>query len=173
MTPQRSTLELTADVVHQSSPEAPARVAATLTNTGSTTVKPGFGPTLLFSDSGPGEDLARPEPLVLDPESDGVPLSDPVQTDDGCWRFPEDGRKAVQSSLGYRELAPGDEIREEYNIYTAAEATSCLPEGSYRHQDNVELPDSSWMATLTLTLTTDESSQITVSGDASAWERQR
>ncbi|PSP85538.1 hypothetical protein BRC96_02045 [Halobacteriales archaeon QS_6_64_34] len=63
---QQPVLELTSSVVAQSSAEEPTRIAATLTNAGSGTVSVGFGPTLLFSDNGPGEELASPDPLVID-----------------------------------------------------------------------------------------------------------
>ncbi|MDS0258600.1 hypothetical protein NDI56_04135 [Haloarcula sp. S1CR25-12] len=172
-TAQPASLKLTAEVVRQSAADAPARVAATLSNDGTGTVRPGFGPTLLFSDSGPDEDLARADPLVLDPDGRGVLRSDPVQSSNDCWRYPEDGIDGVQSSLEYRALAPGDELREAYDIYTAAEASACLPQGRYNHQDNVELPGGSRTATLTLTLTIDERQRLTVSGDASAWTGER
>ena len=165
-------LELTGSVVAQSSAEEPARIAATLTNAGSGTVSVGFGPTLLFSDSGPGEELASPDPLVLDPDGHGVLRSEPVQAEDGCWRYPQDGIRRVQSSLEYRELAPGDELGEAYAVYTGTDAQSCLPAGSYRQQDIVETPEPIRTATLTLTIDIDGTQTLSVSGAATPLSEQ-
>ncbi|KAA9410044.1 hypothetical protein ACNO8S_08405 [Haloarcula sp. KBTZ06] len=162
-------LELTGEVKRQAAAAAPARVAATLTNVGSETVRLGYGPTLLFTDTGPSEDVTRTDTLVFDPKSRGVLRADPVQTSAGCWRYQADGREGIQSSIQYRELTPNDEGSGEYDIYTAAAAEACLPAGTYRHQDIVETPEPVRSATLTLQLDIDEQQRIAVSGEVSAF----
>lgn len=141
-----------AEMVRQPSADAPARVSATLSNAGSSSVAVGFGPTLLFTDNSAADDLEWAEDLVIDPESHIGPWSDPIRTADGCWRYPEDGWQAIQSSLEYREPEPQQSIDESYDIYTAAKASSCLPTGTYRFQDKGVIRSTSQSLILTLIL---------------------
>lgn len=153
-------LTFSAEMVRQQSDEAPARVSATLTNAGSSTVEIGFGPTLLFTDNTAADDLEWADSLVIDPETYIGPWSDPVRTEDGCWRYPAEAWRAIQSILEYRELEPQQSIEETYDIYTAANASSCLPNGSYRFQDKGVIGNDSQSVTLTLVLHVDDDQEI-------------
>lgn len=135
---------MAASAVRQSARDHPARVRATVRNASAETVALRYGATLLFtdhSDHGERRDhvdhgrFAWPEALVLEPVPYVGPWDDPVQTDDGCWRFPADGRTPVQSVLRTRTLAPGESRGVAYDVYTRGIDRPCLPEGSYRFED--------------------------------------
>jgi hypothetical protein len=135
-------LSFNAEMLSQQSADAPARFEATLVNSASETITIGMGPALMISDTGPEEDPTWADKLVIDPDSSVGPWSDPVQTEEGCWQFPEDGTRAIQSILKYSTLDQSDTITERYSVYTAATASDCLPAGRYTYQDIVDVyPD--------------------------------
>lgn len=154
-------LRFSANVIRKSSSDSPVRIAAELVNTGSETVQIGTGPTLLFSDHGPNDDLKRADDIVIDPGSYIGPWGEPYRTEAGCWRFPEDGSMLVQSSWERRELDPDDPFRETYEVLTRGDASPCLPEGVYRYQDRISGPPESHEYTLTLVLEIDSSGKLT------------
>jgi len=162
-------LAFTAEVVSQQSPESPAAMTAALTNTGDEPVTVGLGPALLFSDSGPGETKVWAHELVVDPETYVGPWSDPVQTDDGCWRFPFDGEQTILSSLERHELDPGDAVTERYRVYTDGTGGTCLPEGPYRYEDEVEVIDQSVSFTVALVLHVDGDKTLSASTEGSGF----
>ena len=98
---QIQNLTFDAEILTQQSADTPARFEARLTNTGTESLTIGMGPALMISDTGPDEDPKWTDELVIDPDSDVGPWSEPVQTEDGCWRFPEDGNRSIQSILKY------------------------------------------------------------------------
>lgn len=164
--PSRSnSLGFSGEILGQASDEAPARVEATLSNDGSTAVEVGYGPTLLFTANG-SMDYDWPEDLVLDPEGYIGPWDDPYRTDDGCWRFPEDGQRLVQSSLVWRTLDPDESLSEEYDIYTHGDSPSCLPSGIYRFQDGGFVEREGQSITFTLKLEVREDMRLaSIDGD--------
>ena len=155
----------TGEILRQASDEAPARVKAILLNDGQSTVEMGFGPTLLYTDNAGGiHDW--PQDLVIDPDGYIGPWDDPYQSENGCWRFPEDGQTLVQSSLEWRTLDPGQSVSEEYNIYTRGDSRSCLPKGTYQFQDGGFLEREDQAVIFTLTLEVGDDRQLTaISGD--------
>lgn len=158
--PSSPALDFSATVLHQSSAEAPTRLEATLTNTGSTTATVGFGPALLFTDSGPEVDWA--EDLVLDPETVVGPSDyEPEQDDSGCWRFSRNGRITMESSLERRELEPEGSLSEQYNLYTRGDSLPCLPEGTYRFEDELQTESNTWI--LSLIVEVDQNHEVSVS----------
>lgn len=158
-------LSFTGDVLRQASDEAPARVKAILSNRGQSSVDVGYGPTLLFTDNAGGL-YDWPEDLVLKPETYIGPWDDPYQTDDGCWRFPEEGQTLVESSLEWRTLEPNQSLSEEYNIYTRGDSLPCLPQGTYRFQDGKFLEQEDESLIFTLALEVSDNKQVTaVSGN--------
>jgi len=156
-------LKFTADIINQQSQDTPVLTEARISNVGSEKLELGFGPALMISDGTSSDNEAWPEDLVLDPKSNVGSISSPVQSDDGCWRFPEDGRIIIQSSLSYRELAPEESISERYQIYTAASAKTCLPSGKYKFQDNIIGRKSNTSVLLKLTLNIDGEVEISAS----------
>jgi len=128
-----SELEFSASVQRQASESDPARLRVELENPGPKPVAVRFGPALLYTQD--GEDLEWSDELVLDPDTYIGPWDDPVQTDDGCWRFPEDGETAVQDEAPRYTLEPESSIGEDYDVYTVGMDGPCLPEGSYRFED--------------------------------------
>ena len=158
--PSSPALDFSATVLHQSSVEAPTRLEATLTNTGSTTATVGFGPALLFTDSGPEVDWA--EDVVLDPETDVGPSDyEPERDDSGCWRSPRNGRIMIESSLESRELGPEGSLSEQYDLYTRGNSLPCLPEGTYRFEDELQTESDTWI--LSLIVEIDRDHEVSVS----------
>jgi hypothetical protein len=153
-------LTFSGEILRQESTDAPARLEATLSNDGDSTTEVGYGPALLFTANGDA-DHDWPENLVLDPEGYIGPWDDPVQTDDGCWRFPEDGERLVQASLNWHELAPGDSVTQAYDLYTRSDAETCLPAGTYRFQDGGFVDQEDQPLTFTLTLYVDDGRRLT------------
>jgi hypothetical protein len=121
-------------MLQQASAEEPARFEVRLRNVGSKTVTLGMGPTLLFSDTAATDGLQWADAIVIGPETYIGPWEDPFRTDDGCWRYPNEGY-LVQSILEEIEVAPGDSITETYEVYTSGKTRSCLPKGRYYFQD--------------------------------------
>jgi hypothetical protein len=158
-------LAFTAEAVSQQSADSPAEVAAALTNEGTEVVTVGLGPALLFSDTGPGEPTEWAHELVVDPETYVGPWSDPVQTDDGCWRFPFDGEQTILSSLEHHELDPGDAVTERYRVYTDGTGSTCLREGSYRYEDVAAVVDQPVSFTYALVLHVDGDRTLSASTD--------
>lgn len=158
-------VSFSARVTRQQSNDHPARVTARLENTGGDAVNIGMGPTLLFSDPGPNDRFARPDELVIDPRSDIGPWAEPAQTQDGCWRFPEDGQQAIRSITRTRALSPGDSITETYAVYTQGDSRACLPAGTYRFTDQGFIRDESSPIVLSLRLSINETHQITAGTD--------
>lgn len=154
-----------ARVTRQESSDHPARVDARLENTGPDSIDVGMGPTLLFSDPGPDDVFARPEALVIDPNSDIGPWDEPLQSEDGCWRFPKDGQQAIRSIERTPSLSPGDAITETYTVYTHGESRACLPAGTYRFTDQGFITNESNPIVLTLLLKINENNLITASTD--------
>lgn len=115
----------------------------------------------MFSDNSAVLDWA--DKIVLDPETYIGPWSEPVRIDDGCWRFPEDGEQSIQSIVEYYEIAPSQSLREEYDVYTSSHASTCLPEGTYRFQDQGTGGGEAYGPTLTLVLEIDEHQQLSAS----------
>lgn len=128
------TLSFSAQVLQQQSVDAPARVSARLENVGVIPMEVKFGPALLFTDNA-ADYLEWSETMVIEPGSKVGFSDNPEQTADGCWRFPDDGIIGIQSILESRLVTPGESISEEYEVYTRGEETPCLPEGTYRFQD--------------------------------------
>lgn len=155
-------LAFDAEVVRQASADTPARVRATLENTGTTAAEVSYGPALLFTDNA-DNGLSWPRALVLDPETYVGPSAEPYQDEEGCWRFPEDGAQAVQSSLETRELAAGESVSEAYDVYTR-ETGPCLPAGTYLFEDKGSL--GSRALVLGLELAVGEDGTITATGRA-------
>lgn len=129
-----SSLEFTSKVQKQQSEDSPAQVEVELINQGSETIEAVFGPALLYTDN-EGSELRWSTEIILDPDTYVGPWDEPVQTKDGCWRYPDDGRTPVQSSLEEREIDPNKSISETYYIYTVGSDGPCLPQGEYVFQD--------------------------------------
>lgn len=157
--PQPEALEFEAHVIQQQTAEAPARVRARLVNTGPP-LRVGFGPTLLYTDNTAADELEWADELVIDPRTDVGPWDEPEQTEDGCWRFPRDGQRAVQSLLEGRDLATGEPITESYDVYTHRDSGPCLPEGTYQFEDKGYIHDESRPMILTLVLTVDANGKL-------------
>lgn len=162
---------MAASVVRQAARDEPARVRVTVRNPSSETVELRYGPTLLFTDHSDHDDRqnhgtdAWPEELVLDPVTHVGPWDEPVRTDDGCWRFPADGRTPVQSVLRNRELPPGESRSEEYDVYTRGADRPCLPEGSYRFEDGGGVRLDDWRsAVFALTVDVDPDGTLSARG---------
>lgn len=130
-------LSLTAEVMNQSTADTPAQIMTTITNIGSELIEVGFGPTLVFRGITTEDSQAQPGDLVLDPDTYVGPWDDPFQSDDGCWRFPEDGDQSVQMSLEYRQLSPSETYTEQYSIYTLGDVSECLPTGTYTFNETI------------------------------------
>ncbi len=162
---------MAASVVRQTARDHPARVRATVRNPSSETVELRYGATLLFTDHSDHDDRrnhadhgvrAWPEALMLDPVPYVGPWDDPVRTDDGCWRFPADGRTPVQDVLQKRTLPPGESRGVAYDVYTRGTDRPCLPEGSYRFEDGGGVRLDEWRGVV-FALTVDVDSEGTVS----------
>ena len=162
-TPQSILVSFSAEVVRQTSKDAPPQLRAQLTNQSSKIVEIGLGPALMFSDD--SEPLEWADELVLDPETHVGPWSEPTQSADGCWRFPEDGTRLVQNSIEWHELSPSDSLSDTYSVYTFGNTGSCLPEGVYRFQDDVYLGNEENTLVLTLSIQADADQQLTVNTD--------
>lgn len=141
----------TGEILRQASDEAPARVRAILSNDGESGVEVGYGPTLLFTDNA-GSINDWPEELVLDPDGYIGPWDDPYQSEDGCWCFPKEGSRLVQSILEWRTLDPGQSVSTEYSVYTLGDSRPCLPTGTYQFQDGGSLERENQSIIFTLTL---------------------
>ena len=152
----------TAEVLRQASAENPAEIRARLESQSSDTVRIGFGPTLLYTDNTAADDLKWANQLVLEPETSIGPWDDPIQDSDGCWRFPEDGMTPVQSSFTWRDLSPSESLTETYAVYTSGDSGPCLPEGSYRFQDQGNLENDDQEVIFTLSLQIDSNQQLQV-----------
>lgn len=163
-------LAFSASVLQQQSESGPASVEATLSNDGSSDVEVGFGPALLFSDDGPSDDHDWAKELILDPRTLVGPSIQSERTDEGCWRAPDDRDRPIQSSLEFREIPSGESIQETYDVYTWTEASACLPEGSYRFQDDCNVGEESRTTTLTLVLEVDADGRLTATGERSTIE---
>lgn len=156
-----TSVDFTAEVLQQATTQTPGRIVARLSNTGSEEVSVGFGPALLFTDNS-SEDLEWPTDLVLVPDTETGPDDEPSAPTDGCWRFPDDGYIAIQSSLEWRKIAPGQSLTERYSVYTRGDFLPCLPEGVYRFQDKGSLERESQPMVLTLVLTINGSHELSV-----------
>lgn len=149
-------LSFSGAILRQASDAAPSRIEATLSNDGQKAAEVGYGPALLFTV---GEMVsAWPENILLDPNADVGPWDEPYQSDDGCWRFPEDGRTPVQSIIRWRTLEPNQSLRQEYYLYTRGASRPCLHAGKYRFQDAgyIGSEDQSIIFTLRLEIGTDQ-----------------
>ena len=151
-----------AEVLRQSTAEHPAQLRARLDNQSTETVQVGFGPTLLFTANRATDELEWTDQIVIDPETYVGPWDEPTRSSEGCWRFPEDGSRLVQSSLNWRELSPSESLTETYDVYTEGTSRPCLPEGNYRFQDNGYLGDKSQVLTFTLSVQIDTDHQLSV-----------
>lgn len=120
-----------------------------------------MGPPLLFSDPGPNDHCTRPDELVIDLNSDIGPWESPMKTQDGCWRFPDDGQQAIRSITRTRVVSPGDSIIETYAVYTQGESRACFPAGTYQFIDQGFISDESNPIVLTLIFNITEPHQIT------------
>lgn len=150
-----------AEVLRQATKEHPPQLRARLENQSSETVQVGFGPTLLFSDSSASDELEWDDQLVIDPETYIGPWGEPTHSE-GCWRFPEDGSRLVQSSSNWHDLSPGDSLTETYEVYTHGMSGPCLPEGTYQFQDKGYLEKEGNPLILTLSLEIDTDQQLMV-----------
>lgn len=160
--PQSGPVTFSAEVLRQATNEHPPQLRARLENQSSDTVRVGFGPALLFTDNVASDELEWADQLVIDPETYVGPWDEPTQSADGCWRFPEDGSRAIQSSLNWRNLSPSDSLTETYDVYTSGTSGPCLPDGTYRFQDKGNLEDEAHALILTLSLQIDTDQQLTV-----------
>lgn len=151
-----------AEVLRQATKENPPQLRTRLENQSSGTVRVGFGPALLFTDNAASDELEWADQLVIDPETYVGPWDEPTRSAEGCWRFPEDGSRLVQSSLNWRDLSPSDSLTETYEIYTYGTSGPCLPEGTYQFQDKGYLEDEAHALILTLSLQIDTDQQLTV-----------
>ena len=141
-------LSFAADVAEQPSSEAPARIAARVETTGSEPVRVGLGPTLLFSDD--SGDLAWSSELVLNPDDPGVKMPGETRSIDGCWRHLADAKQPIQSILEWHTIEPNGSLSETFDVYTRGDAGPCLPEGTYRYQDEILVGNESRSVTTTL-----------------------
>lgn len=130
-------LSLTAEMLEQQSADGPARARIQLTNTGTGTARVALSMALLVHRS--RESLAWARNLVLNPEPNGVRIdSEPLQTDNGCWRYPEDARSMVQDLERVETIDPDSSVTEIYQIFTRGRSGPCLPAGTYRFQSEIE-----------------------------------
>jgi hypothetical protein len=141
-------LSFAAEVAEQPSSEAPARIATRLRNTGSEPVRVGLGPTLLFSDG--TEELAWSSELVLDPDDPGVKMPGETRPVDGCWRHLADSAQPVQSILEWHTIEPNGALSETFDVYTRGDSGPCLPEGTHRYEDRIDVGNESRSVTTTL-----------------------
>jgi hypothetical protein len=114
----------------------------------------------LYTDNTAADQLEWADELVIDPGTDVGPWDDPEQTEDGCWRFPQGGQRAVHSLLEPRDLTTGESITESYDVYTYGDSGPCLPEGTYQFEDKGYVQEESHPMILTLVLTVDASQQL-------------
>lgn len=150
-----------AEVLRQATKEHPPQLRARLENQSSENVRVSFGPALLFTDNAASDEREWDEKLVIDPETYVGPWGEPTHSE-GCWRFPEDGSRSVQSSLNGRDLSPSDSLTETYEVYTHGTSGPCLPEGTYQFQDKGFLEKEGNALILTLSLEIDKDQQLTV-----------
>ena len=164
-------LSFAADVAEQPSSEAPARIAARVETTGSEPVRVGLGPTLLFSDD--SGDLAWSSELVLNPDDPGVKMPGETRSIDGCWRHLADAKQPIQSILKWHTIEPNGSLRETFDVYTRGDAGPCLPEGTYRYQDEILVGNESRSVTTTLVVevSSDRTLSATATVDQSVPER--
>lgn len=134
-------LAFSSNVVQQPSNDSPGRIGATLENVGSKSVEVGYGATLLYYDWGSGDTAWSGDEILLDPETYVGPWSDPVQTDDGCWRSPEDGEINVEGVIDLDEIGPNEVVDEEYEVYTNDMDGPCLPAGTYQYENTIDITE--------------------------------
>ncbi|AQL41645.1 hypothetical protein BV210_02460 [Halorientalis sp. IM1011] len=151
-------------MLYQATEDRPTQLRTRLENQHTEPVSVSFGPALLFTDNAASDDLEWPDQLVIDPETNIGPWGNPTQDAEGCWRFPDDQMRAVQSILQQRELAAGDSITETYSLYTFGTSGSCLPKGTYRFQDKGYLRGEDTPLLFTLAIDIDGDQQVTVNG---------
>ncbi|SEH49775.1 hypothetical protein SAMN05192561_103122 [Halopenitus malekzadehii] len=170
---QIQNLSFNAEMLSQQSADTPARFEATLANRGPEAITTGMGPALMISDTGSEENPTWADKLIIDPDTDVGPWSDPVQTGDDCWRFPEDGTRSIQSILKYNTIDPSDNITERYSVYTAATVSACLPAGRYTYQNIADVyPDGRGAdpaprsIVLTIHIDSTQSQQLSVSAES-------
>lgn len=143
---RRATLSFDATVERQPSPTAPAEVRVALrTTSGPFEVR--FGPALLFSD---GTGPPSRDVWIL-PETDVGPNDPPDEATDGCWRYTAE-RYVESSPPEGRPLAPDAPLTERYRLYTLGTDGPCLPDGRYRFDGPLELPNERVTLGLTLSL---------------------
>lgn len=160
---QDYSLVLNAQIDRQQTSENPAQINVKLRNTGKDKVDVGFGPTLLYTSG--VVNVEGPAELVLDPETYIGPWADPVQDDNDCWRFRNDGERLVQDSLGFRKIQPGGVLSESYDVYTYGMEGTCFPAGTYRFHDQSFVNNESQPIVLALTVDIDENQQLSVNSE--------
>ena len=134
-------LSYTASIAEQQTSKSPARVKAVLENTGSEPIQVFLGPTLMFSDD--SADLAWSNEIILDPEKSGVETPGEKQKRDGCWMYALNSEQIIQSLLQPKTIEPDSSIAETYKLYTKKGLGKCLPEGTYRYEDEISVGDES------------------------------
>ncbi len=146
-------LSFSAEAASQATADSPPRVVARLTNETDRRVSLRMGPALLFSDTGPGEKVRSPYPLVVSPETNVGPNEPPTERVDGCWRW--ESARFVQSILETYRLDPGESLSERYGVYTSASADECLPPGEYYLDDVADVAGGRLTLTLVLAVADD------------------
>ena len=142
-----------AEAVSQATADSPPRVVARLTNETDRRVSLRMGPALLFSDTGPDEEVRNPHPLVVSPETNVGPNEPPTERVDGCWRW--ESAQFVQSILETYPLDPGESLSERYDVYTSTEADECFPPGEYYLDDVADVVGGRLTLTLVLVVADD------------------
>ncbi|WP_155119380.1 hypothetical protein [Halomicrobium katesii] len=155
-------IDFSAEVASQSTSDSPASIEATLTNTASEAVEVIFGPTLLYTPESDSSRFEWSNQLILDPRTSIGPWATPVETDDGCHRFPRNGDRYVRSEVWGRTLDSGESVPEVYDVYTHGSDLPCLPAGSHRYQDEIYVGDRSNPGIITLGLRVAENGTITI-----------
>jgi len=141
-------LSFTANTLKQQSSKGPAQIKAKLSNTGKNRLRVGFGPTLITGGGGPALDWSTD--IVPIPEDSGVKIPGETRKVDDCWRFLSDEKLISQGILEWRKIDPDTSVTETYKVYTREDSGQCLPQGTYRYQDEVSIRSESQSMTMTL-----------------------
>jgi hypothetical protein len=92
-------------------------------------------------------------------------MDEPTQSQNECWRFPEDETLAIQSSLDFREIDPNETITETYNVYTRGNSLPCLPEGEFEFQDESYFGSETQPMILSLTIQVSSEKELSVDSE--------
>jgi len=155
-------LQLSAEVVHQSSSNHPARIEATLSSAEGKRMRVKMGPTLLYSGGAP---IPESEGIVIFPQTSVGDFPKPVRTDDGCWRVSDDKRIAVQASLSAYDVGAGQSVSEKFDVYTYGYGGECLPAGNHVFEDQISDSDETEVVDAVLTLHVSKDGRVSILGD--------